>query len=319
MDNSSAAPITASSVKKRAQSTGKLVPIEWTAMKDSVTRKRAERIGRVIDYLSAHLDEDIDVERLSSVAHLSKFHFHRVFKAHTCIPVAQLVSLMRLKRASFQLAFNRSYSITDIALGAGFANPESFSRAFKKAQGQTPSQFRAHPEWDGWTQKYQVHDMSSNQKIDVTIVNFAEEKVAVLEHAGPASALMNSVMTFIEWRKESGLSPAATSNTYGVPYADPETVPHEEFRFDICGSIRSDVPPNAQGVITKVIPGGRCAKTRHKGSTDAIAGSVRWLYANWLPGSNQELRDFPCFFHYIKRMPEVSEHEQITDIYLPLR
>jgi AraC family transcriptional regulator len=287
--------------------------------KSPATARRAERISRVIDYLGAHLDEDIDVERLSNVANLSKFHFHRIFRAHTGVPVAQLLSLMRLKRASFQLAFNKSYSITDIALDAGFSNPESFSRAFRKAQGQTPSQFRAHPEWEEWTQKYQVNGMESDRTMEVTIVDFAAEKVAVLEHVGQPSTLMNSVMRFIEWRKESGLSPESSSRTYGVPYADPDTVLPEAFHFDICGSTEADVPPNSQGVITKLIPGGRCARTTHIGSTDAIAGTVRRLYSDWLPGSDEELRDFPCFFHYIKRMPTVSEHEQVTAIYLPLR
>jgi AraC family transcriptional regulator len=37
-----------------------------------------------------------------------------------------------------------------------------------------------------------------------------------------------------------------------------------------------------------------------------------------LPESGEELRDFPLFFHYIKRVPETLEHEQVTDVYLPL-
>jgi AraC family transcriptional regulator len=45
---------------------------------------------------------------------------------------------------------------------------------------------------------------------------------------------------------------------------------------------------------------------------------VHYLYGQWLPSSGEELRDFPCFFHYINLFPEVPEHELITDIYLPL-
>src|SRR5690606_14651884 len=90
------------------------------------------------------------------------------------------------------------------------------------------------------------------------------------------------------------------------------------FRFDICGAVKTDVPDNPQGVIGKTIPGGRCALIRHHGSTDTINDTVRPLYAQWLPSSGEQLRDFPCFFHYIERMPKVAEHEQITDVYLPL-
>ena len=156
--------------------------------------------------------------------------------------------------------------------------------------------------------------------MQVRFVEFAEERVAVLEHQGAPETLMQSVGKFIEWRKGCQVSPEATSNTYGVPYSDPEDTEPGEFRFDICGTAKSDdVPANSQGVILKTIPGGRCAVVRHLGSTDAIGDTVRQLFANWLPGSGEELRDFPCFFHYIKRMPTVAEHEQVTDIYLPLK
>ena len=153
----------------------------------------------------------------------------------------------------------------------------------------------------------------------INIVKFQETKVAVLEHRGAPELVNDSASTFIEWRKDSKLSPVATSKTFGIAYDDPKTTKPESFRFDICGSVETDVPDNPQGIISKVIPGGRCAVLRHYGSHDNIGDSVHYLYGEWLPSSGEELRDFPCFFHYINLMPEVSEHELITDIYLPLQ
>ena len=115
------------------------------------------------------------------------------------------------------------------------------------------------------------------------------------------------------------MSPVRESQTYGVAWDDPATTEPEAFRFDICGSTLVDVPANEFGVIEKRIPGGRCAVVRHLGSTDALGKTLYPLYRDWLPASGEELRDFPRFFQYIKRMPEVSEHEQVTDVYLPLR
>jgi len=106
---------------------------------------------------------------------------------------------------------------------------------------------------------------------------------------------------------------------FGIAYDDPENTPPEEFRFDICGEIGTNVPENPQGVTTKRIPAGRCARIRHYGSTDRISESVYHLYREWLPDSGEELRDFPLIFHYVKRIPETAEHEQITDVYLPLK
>ena len=79
------------------------------------------------------------------------------------------------------------------------------------------------------------------------------------------------------------------------------------------------MPPNPQGVITKTIPGGRCAVVRHLGSRDRVAESIYPLYREWLPQSGEALRDFPLFFDYVNLSPEAPESALITDIYLPLK
>ena len=279
----------------------------------------AKKINKVCDYISEHLNEDLSVDRLSQIANFSKFHFHRQFSEYTGINVSRYILMMRLKRASYQLVFNKNYRIIDIAMDASFESPESFSRAFKKAFGQTPSQFRQKPEWKSWNGNYHTPAIERQLNMKVQINEFEETKVAVLEHRGAPEILNDSVSMFIEWRKQSKLSPVITSKTYGIAYDDPKTTEPEKFRFDICGSVNSEVPQNDQGVITRLIPGGRCAYLRHCGSHEGIDEKVHYLYGEWLPDSGEELRDFPCFFHYLNFFPEVSEHELITDIYLPLK
>jgi AraC family transcriptional regulator len=46
---------------------------------------------------------------------------------------------------------------------------------------------------------------------------------------------------------------------------------------------------------------------------------VIYLYAEWLPNSGEELRDYPLYFQRIRFFPDVPEHEAVTDIFLPLR
>jgi AraC family transcriptional regulator len=289
------------------------------SMKDETRKVYAARINRVIDYISAHLEEELSVEKLSQVAGFSKFHFHRQFSEYTGVTVARLVRLMRLKRASYQLAFNKPYRVIDIALDAGFESPEAFARAFKAVYGQTPTEFRQHPRWEQWDAMNHFPQPKGPLPMNVEISEFPTTAIAVLEHAGPQALLNASVSRFIEWRKLSGLSPVATNQTFGIPRSDPTTAAPHEFRFDICGSVSGPIPENPQGVVAKSIPGGRCAVVEHIGSTDALGDAVRWLYTEWLPESGEELRDFPFFFHYVKRMPSVAEHEQLTRVYLPLK
>jgi AraC family transcriptional regulator len=42
-----------------------------------------ERINRVIDFIGKHLDEELDLDELCKVACFSKYHFHRLFTAHS--------------------------------------------------------------------------------------------------------------------------------------------------------------------------------------------------------------------------------------------
>ena len=159
--------------------------------------------------------------------------------------------------------------------------------------------------------------------MDVKIITVEPMKVAVLEHVGDPMHVNNTVAAFIEWRKASGLSDYSTQGTYGVPWNDPLTTPGPEFRFDVCGELNPKangrVPENPQGVISKTLPGGRCAVVRHVGAYERISESVYYLYRQWLPNSGEELRDFPVYFRYLELDKNHPEHAQQTDILLPLK
>jgi AraC family transcriptional regulator len=279
----------------------------------------AQRFRRVLDFIDRHLDETLSSDRLSRVAHFSKFHFHRQFSHYVGITPNRYIQLARLRRASYRLAFNSLERITDIALQAGFERSESFSRAFKCAFGQSPSAFRKDPNWAAWSAQFQFISPREIEIMQVRMINVDPVTVAVMEHRGDPGLLNDSVQRFIAWRKESGLSPVNNSQTYGIAYDDPKTTPATDFRFDICGSIMAPVPANRHGLVTKTIPGGRCAVVRHEGSPDHISGSVYHLYRNWLPHSGEELRDFPVYFHYLNLKANTPEHELLTDVHLPLK
>ncbi|HEY0963923.1 MAG TPA: AraC family transcriptional regulator [Pseudomonadales bacterium] len=282
----------------------------------------ARCITRVLDYIETHLDGDLSVEALSDVAHFSPYHFHRQFTAYTGIGVGRLVQMLRLRRASLQLAFNPGASVTDIAFDAGFANAESFSRAFRRETGLTPSAFRKRPAWSAWQVKTVPHIVrqpleQEHRNMKVEIVDFPETRVAALEHRGPEHLTYETTKQFIAWRQANGYPPGR-GKTYGVHYTDPATTLPEDYRLDLCLSVDEPVAPNPQGVVAKTIPGGRCACVRHVGSRHHVHPAA-WLYREWLPQSGEVLRDFPIFFHYVNVGPGVKEHEMVTDVYLPLK
>lgn len=59
-----------------------------------------------------------------------------------------------------------------------------------------------------------------------------------------------------------------------------------------CVSYDGEVAPNAQGIVRKVIPAGRCAVVRYVGSREEITAAA-WLRCEWYPHSGETIRDFP--------------------------
>ena len=293
-------------------------------MSTAATERDRARFRQVLKYIDAHLDEDLAVERLSRVAALSKYHFHRQFTVRFGIGVARYVQLSRLKRASYQLAFRALSPIIALACASGYEGPEAFARAFKKTTGQSPSAFRQAPQWEAWHAAYQplntvrIYHMTPAYRADqVRIVDFPETRVAVLAHRGDPKHIGASIRQFIEWRRHNHLSPAVSA-TFNIVYDDPEDTDPDAYRLDLCAAVDHPVAPNPFGVVAKTLPAGRCAVLRHIGSDAHLRDTVTYLYADWLPGSGETLREFPLYFQRVRLFPDVPECEAVTDVFLPL-
>ncbi|WP_438865048.1 AraC family transcriptional regulator [Neptunicella sp.] len=275
------------------------------------------RFIRVCDYIEQHLDEPLSLQRLSQQAHFSRYHFHRQFSELTGITVNRFIQHLRLKRAAYQLVY-RQDKVIDIAVKAGFEDAGSFSRAFKKACCQTPSEFRKSPVWQPWQQTISFEFLKEGQPMSVEIINFPQTRLAVYEHKGPVEKVYQSIQQFIQWRKANKQGPDKT-RTYNIFYHDPASVLPADYRMDIGAATDIAIQPNPQQVKAKVIPATRCAYLRHTGSWDLLDNSIRYLYAQWLPNSNEEPGEFPCFVERVNLYPEVPPSELITDIYLPVK
>ena len=283
------------------------------------------RFKKVLDYIDAHLDNDLTVDLLSQVAFFSKFHFHRQFSELFGVSLYKYIQLTRLKRASYQLAFRSQNPVINIALESGYEGPESFSRAFKKILGQSPTEFRKQPHWNAWHTTFKslgdiriTHMTTLESAQQVKIINFPETQIAALEHHGDPRLLGQSIRHFIEWRKQHQLTPSL-SKTFNILYEDPENIEPEQYRLDIGVDTNMPIKNDSAGIVSKTIPSGRCAVLRHIGSDDLLRQAIHNLYAIWLPSSGEELRDFPIFLQRIKFFPDVPENEAVIDIFLPLK
>ena len=94
---------------------------------------------RAIDYVEAHITEEIDVEEVARQAYSSPFHFQRVFGILCGFSLGDYIRMRRLSLAGEELA-GGSARVIDVALKYGYDTPESFFRAFTRFHGIAPSE-----------------------------------------------------------------------------------------------------------------------------------------------------------------------------------
>jgi AraC family transcriptional regulator len=95
----------------------------------------------VTHYLEENLAEQISLAKLAALAQLSPYHFSHAFKQSFGVPPHRYHTGRRIDRAKTLLG-KPTLSVTDIALEIGFSNTSSFSAAFRKFAGRTPSAYR---------------------------------------------------------------------------------------------------------------------------------------------------------------------------------
>jgi len=101
----------------------------------------ALRLRRVVDYIEAHLADDISLRDLAALAGLSTHHFGEAFKTSTGTSPHRYLIERRILRAK-ELLIGAEKSIAEIAISVGFASHSHFTDNFRRLTGTTPSRFR---------------------------------------------------------------------------------------------------------------------------------------------------------------------------------
>lgn len=118
------------------------------AVHDGTTTTEPETSGapaailRVLAHIDRNLGSGLGVDRLAGIAQLSRAHFVRLFTATVGSAPAPYVFAQRMQRAE-RLLIATDSGIGEIALTCGFADGNYFAKAFRRAHGITPGEFRA--------------------------------------------------------------------------------------------------------------------------------------------------------------------------------
>jgi AraC family transcriptional regulator len=298
-------------------------------MKISTRDDYIDRIRRVLRFVQDHLDEPLAPERLASVAHFSRFHFHRVFSGLVGESLGAHVRRLRLERAAGELRWT-DRPVIDIALDAGYEAPEPFTRAFRAHFGEAPSQFRTrrdplsfppaacrvHFGIDDAIARFAVPQEPSIM-IDIRIETQPTRRLLAIEHRGHYMAIGDVFARLSAIAFGQGLAaPGAVS--IGLYYDDPDVVPTAQLRSHACIAVRDHVTTAPDGCEFVTLEGGDTAVATHRGPYARLAESYRELYSQWLPASGREAAHRPCHEVYVSDATVTPEGDLITEICLPL-
>ncbi|MGR3760632.1 AraC family transcriptional regulator [Roseobacteraceae bacterium NS-SX3] len=271
-----------------------------------------DRILRVLAYIHDHADGDLSLDALAGVAAMSRFHWHRVFRALTGETCAQAVRRIRLHRAATWLV-REDQPIAQIAARAGYPNQGSFSRAFSESYGSSPAAFRragrlvlANPEFK----------TGSYPMFDVTIRSEPARRLFGLPHKGAYHEIGKSFEAFGAICESRKLWPQA-GPLLGVYFDSPDGVPEDELRSFAGAEFSGGALPEGMEEVT--LAGSRTAVLSYKGPYSGLPAAYHSLFGNWLPQSGEEPAEQPCYEIYLNNPREVAPEDLLTEICLPLK
>ncbi len=271
-----------------------------------------KRLRRVIRYMHDNPDGDLSLDRLSDVAAMSRFHWHRVFQAMTGETCAQAARRIRLYRAGHMLVQTK-LPVSRIAADVGYDNTDSFARAFRDAYGLTPAAFRKAGRPCASPITIQIGD---DDMYPVTIRPQNALRLASLTHRGAYTEISDAFGQLAAVFSSRGLW-AQSRGMAGVYFDDPSTVAVADLR-SAAGIIVGPEFEMPEDLEELVLPAGDHAILTLEGPYTGLPNAYQYLYGPWLQESGREPADAPSFEIYLNDPTDTAPADLRTEVCLPL-
>jgi AraC-like DNA-binding protein/predicted transcriptional regulator YdeE len=252
-----------------------------------------ERVQRGVDYIEAHLDDEIALESVARHAGISQWHFQRIFKALTGETLKGYIRSRRLA-GSLDRLLTTKMRVLDIALLAGFDSQESFARVFKKTFGITPMAYRRLGKKNAFLRKAQI---------DAEYLKHVNENVSLVPEIGrrPAMSLVGVRTELYGVDSEKNNIGAKLPPLWGAFIARMAEIDRRIHgsAYGVVQQLASDgemleyhaaVPVDQLGLIPKgmvalELPAATYACFRHRGLPEQMDHTVNYIYSTWLSQS----------------------------------
>ena len=269
------------------------------------------RILRVLAYIHDNPTADLSLDRLADVAAMSRFHWHRVFRAMTGETCATAVRRMRLHLAATWLV-QTDKPLAGVAAECGYANPGSFARAFAGQYGHSPDAFRKAGRL--LTPLGTIRETGASA-FPITIRTDPPRRLAGLMHKGPYHLIGQSFAKLGALCDARGLWPR-TGPMIALHTNAPTDTPSADLRsFAAVEWHGASIPQDLQ---EQGLRGGKTAVLSFTGDYSGLVAGYQALYGTWLPASGEEPADAPGYEVFLNGPRDTAPADLRTEICLPL-
>lgn len=249
-----------------------------------------ERIQHGVDYIEARLHEELELHCIAKEAGLSQWHFQRIFKSLTGDTLKSYVRSRRLAK-SLELLLSTKLRVLDIAVLAGFESQEAFARAFRKAFGMTPQQYRKlgnervvmkKPQFSADYLRHIHHNVSLEPEIrsqpGMRLVGLRTQFFGVDSEKNNIGALLPPL-----WAAFLARLPEIAQRVPGVCYGvvRQERSDSDQLEYHAAIEVTAGAVPPA-GMVLVEVPAATYAKFEHRGPAPEIDHTVSYAYSTWL-------------------------------------
>jgi AraC family transcriptional regulator len=291
------------------------------------------RINRVFQFIDEHLESDLSLNTVSQIAFFSPFHFHRVFKFVTGETLNEYVTRRRIEKSALDL-LHKNIKATELAHKYGFSDISSFSRAFKKYYGVSPTEFKK----DNPNRHSKIRQLKSKNGQDypdyekyICIINNLKKwtemnakieiketpqlNLAAVTHVG-VNGIENAFETLTKWAIPKGLLENPEAKMGRVFYDSFKVTAPDKVRMSIV--LTTNEPFEAEGEINKLtIDKTKCIVGRFEITPNEFEKSWTSLFI-WMNENGYKKSVENTFEIYHNDYREHPENKFIVDLYIPV-
>ena len=271
-------------------------------------------------------ERDVRLESLAAEYGYSPSHFHRLFTAAVGETPKAHVERVRLERAAYRLAVTGE-SVLAIAMALGFQSHETFSRAFKRRFGATPSVWRRDSarHQKRWIATRMHKERAGSELSEVSFLSLKPMTLLAMRRMGQYGTFgmpdfdggPSDWLPLVETARHRGL----TFRRLGMMfcYDNPTLTPPHLQSLDACVPLVKAAGAPSRGNVRRLdFAGGLYGAIEHRGPVSTLENAYRTLAYTIVHSKRFRLRDGPPL--EILREVAIAGHpdRHLNEIYLPV-